>query len=130
MLKQSINQPNGKKSRHRSIKWQSTSALHEKDENGSIFAIFIDGPIKPPQPTHYHHCVIHPIPEAMSERHKGKDGETMTKNPKRMRTTLTCGRPVRRVRSGHVSLPIFNQNQQTMHHYIRHVNTVLMNVLS
>jgi len=101
-----------------------------KMANGSFFAIFIDGPAKPAKPIQHHHCVFHTIPETLSERINEKGGETMTKTPKRRRTTLTCGRPVRSGRSRLISLPIFNQNEKTKHHYIRHCNTVLMNVLT
>jgi len=109
---------------------QSMTAPDQNGENGSIFPIFIDGPIMPPQPIQHFHCVIHSIPEILSERINEKEGKTMTKTPKRIRTTLTCRRPVRRRGSRLISLPICNQIQQTTHHYIRHFHTVPMNVLT
>ena len=66
----------------------------------------------------------------MSERTKGKDGETMTKIEKRKRTTLTFGRPLPSEGSGPLSLPRFSQNQHKNNRYMRHCNTVLMNVLT
>jgi hypothetical protein len=70
------------------------------------------------------------IPNESSERIKRKDGETMTKIEKRKRTTLTCGRPFPSEGFGLVSLPIFSQKLPKNHGYIRHCNTVVMNVLT
>jgi len=127
-IEQDTNQP--KRTRYGTMKWQSTTKHDQNGENGSIFPIFIDGPAKPAKPIQHFPCVVQSIPETLSERINEKGGETMTKTPKRRRTTLTCGRPVRCRGSRLISLPIFNQIQQTKHHYIRHFNTVLMNVLT
>ena len=68
------------------------------------------------------------MPNEYSERMERKDGETMTKIEKRKRTTLTCGRPIPTEGSALVSLRIFNQNQPKNNGYMRHFNTILMNV--
>ena len=64
-----------------------------KGENGPIFLIFFDGHPKALRKHHYHHYLIHRVPNEFSERIERKDGETMTKIEERKRTTLTCGRP-------------------------------------
>ncbi len=98
--------PTNDEVKKKSTKWEEENqCVHQmavgdgtppNGENGRILLIFIEGPPKPQQPTQHHHCAIHSIPEAMSQRNKGKYGETVTKIAKRIRQTLTCGRPVRR----------------------------------
>ena len=103
-IEQDNNQPNGKKRTDSSIKSQSTMALHRKGENGSIFPILIDVPMKPQQPIQHLPCVLYSMPMTWSERINEKDGETVTKTQKRMPTTLTCGRSLPSEGSGLVSL--------------------------
>ena len=75
-IEQDNNQPNGKKRTDSSIKSQSTMALHRKGENGSIFPILIDVPMKPQQPIQHLPCVLYSMPTIWSKRINEKDGET------------------------------------------------------
>jgi hypothetical protein len=70
------------------------------------------------------------MPDEISERIKGKDGETMTKIEKRKRTKPICGRPFQSVSSGLVSQRLLNQYRHRKNQYIRLFNSVVMNVLT
>ena len=105
-------------------------ALHRKGKNGSIFPILTDVPMKPQQPIQHLPCVLYSMPTIWSERINEEDGETVTKTQKRMPTTLTCRRPFQSEGFRLISLRRFSQKQPKNNGYIRHFNTVVMNVLT
>ena len=65
------------------IEEHSTTEHDQNGENDRILWILDDGPPKPLQPTHHHHCLMQSIPDGLSERIKRKHGETMTKMEKK-----------------------------------------------
>ena len=124
--KASINQIGGRANAFPSTaRWRRDA---RKGKNRPTLLIFFDDYPKPLPNNHYRHSLIHWMPNEYSERMERKDGETMTKIEKRKRTTLTCGRPIPTEGSALVSLRIFNQNQPKNNGYMRHFNTILMNV--
>jgi hypothetical protein len=122
------NQSNGRKNRYSIIECRLTTEHDRNGENGRILLLFFDDPPKILRQIQQHHCLKLSMHDESSERIKGKDGETMTKIEKRKRTKPTCGRPFQSVSSGLVSQRLLNQYQHRKHQYIRHFNTVVMNV--
>jgi hypothetical protein len=79
-MRQSIKWDNGTVDPHRRA---LNNGARPKGKNGRILRIFADGPPKPLQPTHHHHCLMQSMSDGMSERIKRKHGETMTKMEKK-----------------------------------------------
>ena len=126
--KDTNNQPNGTKIQYTTVESWLTKDYDQKGENGRTTMILFNHHRKPLQPYHPIDQIIYLIHKEMSERIKRKHGETMTKIEKRKCTTPTCGRPLTHSGSNLVSLPIFDPNRPKNNQYIRHYNTVVMDV--
>jgi hypothetical protein len=103
--------------------WQTT----KNNQTGRNERIDIFDHPKQQFPTKLLHCVLHSIPETMSERRNEKYGKTMSKTTKRNHTAPTSWQ---RRSSGLISQSLNSQSQHKQHRCILYSSTVQMNVYS